>query len=60
MLKLIIKSTLIYFFLTNLLLSAVINKIDINGNKRISKESIIIFSKIDIGSEYSDDLINNS
>ncbi len=60
MLKLIIKSTLIYFFLTNLLLSAVINKIDINGNKRISKDSIIIFSKIDIGSEYSDDLINNS
>ena len=60
MLKLILKFTLVYFFLTNILLSAVINKIDINGNKRISKDSIIIFSKIDIGSEYSDDLLNNS
>ncbi len=60
MFKLILKSTLVYFFLTNLLLSAVIDKIDINGNKRISKDSIIIFSKINIGSEYSDDLINNS
>ncbi len=60
MLKLILKSTLVYFFLTNVLLSDVINKIDINGNKRISKDSIIIFSKIDIGSKYSDDLLNNS
>ncbi len=60
MLKLIIKTSLIYFFLINLLSSAIIDKIDINGNKRISKESIIIFSKINIGSEYSDELINNS
>ena len=58
--KLFLKSLSIYFLLTNFLFSANINQIDITGNKRISKDSIIVFSKINIGSEYNDELINNS
>ena len=57
--KLFLKSLSIYFLLTNFLFSANINQIDITGNKRISKDSIIVFSKINIGSEYNDELINN-
>ncbi len=58
--KLLFKSLIIYFLLTNLLVSANIDKIDVIGNKRISNNSIIVFSKIDIGSQYSEDLINDS
>ncbi len=58
--KLFLKTLTIYFLLTNILFSENIDKIDIVGNKRISNNSIIVFSKIDVGSQYSEDLINDS
>ena len=60
MIKILSKSLALYFLLTTLLLSANIEKINVIGNKRISKDSIIIFSKINMGSEYNQDLINDS
>ena len=60
MIRILSKSLILYFFLTTILFSQIISQIEVNGNKRISKDSIIIFSKINIGSEYNDDLINDS
>ena len=60
MIKILSKSLALYFLFTTLLLSANIDKVNIIGNKRISKDSIIIFSKINMGSEYNQDLINDS
>ncbi len=37
-----------------------INKIEVTGNKRISKETIINFSDLTIGDEISEDQLNNS
>ena len=60
MLKILLKSFILYFFLTTLLFSQIINRIDVFGNKRISKESVIVFSELNTGSEYSENLINSS
>ncbi len=37
-----------------------INKIEVTGNKRISKETIINFSDLTVGDEISEDQLNNS
>ena len=60
MLKIILKSFVLYFFLTTFLFSQVISQIEVIGNKRISKESIIVFSKLDTGLDYSESLVNDS
>tara|TARA_Y100000389_G_scaffold197831_1_gene233196 strand:- start:308 stop:2548 length:2241 start_codon:yes stop_codon:yes gene_type:complete len=38
----------------------VINEIDVKGNKRLSKQSIIIFSGLNIGEDYNNDDLNIS
>ncbi len=58
--KLIVKTLIIFFLSSTLLFSQIINEIEVNGNKRFSKESVIVFSKLDIGNEINDDLINKS
>ena len=60
MFKIILKSFILYSLLTTFLFSQIINKIDVTGNKRISKESVIVFSELNTGLEYSENLINNS
>ena len=60
MIKFLLKSTFLYFFLTTFLFSQLINQIDVIGNKWISKESVIVFSELNTGLEYSESLINNS
>ena len=60
MIKILSKSLILYFFLTSILFSQIINQIEVNGNKRISKESVIIFSKLNIGDQYDANLINDS
>ncbi len=60
MIKILSKSLILYFLLTSIVFSQKINQIEVNGNKRISDESVIIFSKLQTGIEYSDDLINDS
>ena len=39
--------------------SEVVNNIEVINNERISKETILIFSKIDIGKDYSQNDLNN-
>ncbi len=60
MLKIILKSLILYSLFSTFLFSQTINEIEIEGNKRISKESVIVFSKLNTGLEYSEDLINDS
>ena len=37
-----------------------INSIEVKGNKRVSKETIINFSELKVGQEFSDEMLNNS
>ena len=46
MLKILIKSIIIYLFFTTLVFSEIIKNIDISGNKRISKETILVLGNI--------------
>ena len=57
------------FFCTIILISIIFTKfafaekitsIEVNGNKRISKDSIILFSEINVGTSYTEKLINSS
>jgi outer membrane protein insertion porin family len=59
MFKYFIKFIFLYLLLVCTAYSEIIETIEINGNKRISSESIIIFSKLKKGSNYSDSLANN-
>ncbi len=60
MIRIFLKSLTIYFLLTTFLFSETINQIDVKGNKRISKESVITFGKLNTGLNYSDKLVNES
>ena len=58
MLKKIFIINFITLFLFSISFSEIVNKISISGNKRISKESIIVFGKIKINSDYSSNGLN--
>ena len=60
MIRILSKSLILYFAFTTILFSQIINQIEVVGNKRISKESVIVFSGLNIGTEYSESLINES
>ena len=49
--KLFIKIIIIFFFLLTLVRAEILQKIEISGNKRISDQTIIIFSEIEINEE---------
>ena len=51
MAKLFIKIFIIFFFLLSLVKAETLRKIEISGNKRISDQTIIIFSEIEINEE---------
>ena len=54
----ILKINLIIIFLTSILYAEIINDVKVEGNKRISKESILVFGKIIIGENYSQNKLN--
>jgi len=58
MFKTIIRINFILFFISSLSIAQIINDIKVNGNKRISKESIIVFGNIELDKNYSDDDLN--
>ncbi len=49
--KLFIKIIVVFFFLMSLVKAETLEKIEISGNKRISDQTIIIFSEIEINEE---------
>ncbi len=60
MINFLIKPLIIFLLLTASVSAEKIDTIEVEGNKRISKESIIIFSEIEPGLDYTNDIGNNS
>ena len=59
MFKKIIKILLILLFTESFSYAEVIKDISVSGNKRISKESIVVFGQIEFGVDYDQDSLNN-
>ncbi len=53
MFKHFIKFIIIFLLLCNISFAEIINSINVTGNKRISKESIVVFSEIDFTKNYN-------
>ena len=49
--KFFIKTIIFFFLLSSLIKAETLQKIEIEGNKRISDQTIIIFSEIEINEE---------
>ena len=58
MLKKIIISNLIVFFLMSISWAEIVKDVKLDGNKRISKESLMVFGEIKPGSDYNQDDLN--
>ena len=58
MFKNIFKINFILLFITSLSFAQIITEIEVNGNQRISKVSIIVFSDINLGKSYDNDELN--
>ena len=58
MFKTIIRINFILFFISSLSIAQIISDIKVDGNKRLSKESIIVFGNIEIDKNYNDDDLN--
>ena len=58
LISLILKILYISFFLTTSVYSEIVEKIVINGNKRISNETVIMFSKISLKDQISNKKLN--
>ena len=56
--KIILYSFLLFLFLTKLSLATVINKIEVKGNNRITKESVIVFGNIKLNTDINDEELN--
>ena len=56
--KIILYSFLLFLFLTKLSLATVINKIEVKGNTRITKESVIVFGNINLNTDINDAELN--
>ena len=59
MIKKILISIFFYIFSSNILIADEIKMILIDGNKRITDDTIIVFSGIGIGSQVSNDDLND-
>ena len=60
MMRILLKSITLYFIFITFLYSETISQIEVNGNKRISKDSVIIFSDLKPGMKFNDSIINES
>jgi outer membrane protein insertion porin family len=60
MIKFLLKIFLFYISFQSLLFSQIIENINVNGNKRFSTDSIIVFSSLKIGSQYNNEILNES
>jgi len=58
MFKKVLKINFILFFISSLTFAQSFKDIKVDGNKRISKESIIIFGDIDFDKDYNDEDLN--
>ena len=59
MIKIFIRFLILNIFLMNPSLSEIINDIDVNGNQRISDETLLVLGDIELGTDYNADDLNN-
>ena len=59
MLKKVLLINIVIYFLASSVFADVINKITINGNKRLSPETITLFADVNLGTDYNDDDLND-
>ena len=59
MFKKILKINFIVLFLSSILIADIIKEVNVVGNKRISKESIIVFGQINYDRNYNQDELNS-
>ena len=60
MLKFFLKSLLIYLLFISSLLAQTLEKIEVTGNKRISENTIILLSKINLDQEFDNNTLNEA
>ena len=60
MIRLFTKTLLLLVFLISNSFSQIISEVNIIGNKRISKETILVLGNLKPGNKYSNDELNNS
>ena len=60
MIQKIIKANLLILLLATTSWGEIVTDIQVDGNKRISKETLIIFSEVSKGSDYSQEELNNA
>ncbi len=60
MYKILIKFIIIFLFLINFAYPEIIKKVEIKGNQRISKKTILVLSDIKIGKDFTDETLNIS
>jgi outer membrane protein insertion porin family len=60
MFKYFLTSVFLFFLLISSSLAEIIKKVQVNGNQRISKDTILVLSDIKINTEYTNDKLNNS
>ena len=59
MFKMIFQSLILCLFFSLASIAEIIKDVKIEGNKRISKESIMVFSEIKLGEDYDNDRLND-
>ena len=58
--KIFLKTLFIFFFLIQNVISETITEIQINGNQRISDQTILVLGQISKGDKFDDNKINDS
>ena len=58
MLKRFITILIYIFFLSNISFAATVKDIEINGNERITDETIILFGQIELNNDINDNKLN--
>ncbi len=58
--KIIFLALLIVFAATKLVFSEIIKKIEVSGNDRLAKETVILFSELDVNDNINSNDLNNT
>ena len=59
MIKIFFKIIITFYFVTTSVMAEIVKDLEISGNKRISKDTIIVLGKIKTGENYDSDKLND-
>ena len=60
MIKILLKFFIVLFFINSAVFAEVINKVEVKGNKRISKETIIVLGDIQLNQDFNEIKLNDT